>query len=98
MWPFGHGQIHTFSQAGGMVSARMRSSVSGSSIDSPVASSTYENPRPRRTRRIPEVEQSARRRRGMATDSPQRDECKRADGSYYLANAWMIALAIFRYA
>src|SRR5229473_3320704 len=35
MWPSGSGEIHTFSQAGGILSARMRSSVSSSVISAP---------------------------------------------------------------
>src|SRR5207248_5974111 len=56
------GQIHTSFHAGGIASARMRSSVSASSTRPPAAS-TYSNPRPRRRRLIPGRLQSARRRR-----------------------------------
>ena len=63
-WPIGSGQIHTSFQAGGIASVRTRSRISESSIGAP-SSSTYENPRPRRTRRSPGPAQSERRRRRL---------------------------------
>src|SRR6266536_2463273 len=83
MCPFAHEQIQTSSHAGGIASERVRWSVSGSAIVFPVVSSTYENPRPRRTRRIPGKEQSARRRRGMRSECPLGRGGKRADSCNY---------------
>ncbi len=57
--PSGYGQIHTSSQAGGITSSRMRVRVS-SSVRRVPSWSRYSNPLPRRRRRIPGPEQSAR--------------------------------------
>src|SRR4051794_7565729 len=98
MWPFGHGQIQTSSHAGGMTSERTRSSVSASAIDSPVSSSTYEKPRPRRTRRIPGREESERRRRGMWPECPHDRSLKRVDRSNYRFEITWSFHEQFRYA
>jgi Protein of unknown function (DUF4235) len=70
MWPKGSGQIHTSSQAGGIASSRIRSSVSESSTRTPSAS-TYVKPLPRRAREMPAAEQSARFSRGLRGIPPE---------------------------
>ena len=52
MWPRGSGEIQTFSQAGGILSARMRRSVSPSVISAPDGPS-YRKPPSARARVIP---------------------------------------------
>src|SRR5215213_269873 len=69
MWPCSQRQIHTSFQAGGIPRLRTRSRTSGSSIGRP-SSSRYVKPRPRRARRNPGLEQSARRRRTITWVSP----------------------------
>src|SRR4051794_32354925 len=70
MCPEATGQIQTSFQAGGITSARIRSSVAGSVTGWPPAS-TYVKPFPRRRRVSPGPEQETRRSRvlGMASRS-----------------------------